>query len=104
MSMMYIVFGVERYDFNYVLGVTAVSAAEHYPYLNSGQLKGMLGGMKAAAEYEGLLVKNNIVKKTGDGMRGMASQTWGHLTIIAFIILGNILYFIKKRQTKLQES
>ncbi|MBF0300704.1 MAG: hypothetical protein HQK51_18465 [Oligoflexia bacterium] len=87
----YIVYGVDRFKFNYIAGVTAVSAADYYPYLQSGQMKGLLGGMKAAAEYEGLL------GKISDGMRGMASQSWGHITIIAFIIIGNILFYVKKR-------
>ncbi len=33
-------------------GTTAVSAAEFYPYLQSGQMIGLLGGLKGAAEYE----------------------------------------------------
>lgn len=86
----YIVYGVDKYNFNYFAGVTAVSATEYFPYLQSGQMKGLLAGMKAAAEYEG--ISGNI----GDGMRGMASQTWGHMTIIFFIIIGNILYYIKR--------
>jgi hypothetical protein len=36
-------------------GCTAVSAPEFYPYLNAGQMVGLLGGMQAAAEYEKLL-------------------------------------------------
>ncbi len=87
----FIVFGVDKYKFNYVAGVTAVSATEYFPFLQSGQMKGLLAGMKAAAEYEGLS------GHSGAGMRGMASQSWGHLTIIFFIIIGNILFYMKKR-------
>lgn len=94
----YIVYGVDRFKFNYVAGVTAVSAADYYPYLQSGQMKGLLGGMKAAAEYEGL------AGKISDGMRGMASQTWGHVTIIIFIIIGNILFYVKRRYDEKEKS
>jgi hypothetical protein len=87
----YIVWGVDRFNFNFAGGVTAVSAAEQYPFLQSGQLKGLMGGMKGAAEYEVLINKN------ANAMRGMASQTWGHLVIIFFIVIGNILYYFKKR-------
>jgi len=37
------------------VGVTAVMAADLYPYLQSGQLVGMLAGLKGAAEYEKLV-------------------------------------------------
>jgi hypothetical protein len=37
------------------VGVTAVMAADMYPYLQSGQLIGMLSGLKGAAEYEKLV-------------------------------------------------
>lgn len=33
-------------------GSTAVSAAEFYPYLQTGQMVGLMGGLKGAAEYE----------------------------------------------------
>ena len=38
-----------------IIGPTAVGAPKYYAYLNSGQLVGMVGGMKGAAEYESLL-------------------------------------------------
>ena len=41
-----------RFHLPMVAGVTAVSAPEFYPYLQSGQLLGLLGGMAGAAEYE----------------------------------------------------
>ncbi len=87
----YLIYGQSKFNFNYVAGVTAVSATEYFPYLQSGQMKGLLAGMKAAAEYEFL------IGKISDGMRGMAPQMWGHLVIIFFIIIGNILYFVKRR-------
>ncbi len=36
-------------------GITAVMAADQYPYIQSGQLVGILGGLKGAAEYEELV-------------------------------------------------
>ncbi len=87
----YILYGVNKFNFKYIAGVTAVSATEYFPYLQSGQMKGLLPGMKAAAEYE------SLIGHISDAMRGMASQTWGHLTIIFFIIFGNIIFYLKKR-------
>lgn len=94
----YISFGVTKFGFNFIVGVTGVSATEYYTYLQSGQLKGLLAGMKAAAEYEQLL------GKIGDGMRGMASQTWGHLTMITFIVIGNLVFFFRKKEGKNKEE
>ncbi len=36
-------------------GITAVMAADQYPYIQTGQLVGILGGLKGAAEYEELV-------------------------------------------------
>jgi hypothetical protein len=86
-------------------GVTAVSAADFYPYLNSGQFTGMLAGMKGAAEYEELVAGR--MQANGEtwtsrrlGTEAMASQTAAHIAIMAFIIIGNIGYFVTRRRKK----
>jgi hypothetical protein len=76
-------------------GVTAVMATDLYPYLDSGQLVGLLGGMRGAAEYE------ELIGQHGSGVRGMDSQSVIHLIIIILIILGNLAYFMTRRQRKL---
>jgi hypothetical protein len=84
-------------------GITAVSAADFYPYVNSGQFTGMLAGMKGAAEYEELL-EQRMVKNGMDwhlrrkGTEAMSSQAAAHLAIMAFIIIGNIAYFVTRRR------
>jgi hypothetical protein len=84
-------------------GITAVSAADYYPYVNSGQFSGMLAGMKGAAEYEELL-EGRMAKNGMDwhlrrkGTEAMSSQTAAHLAIMAFIIIGNIGFFITRRR------
>ena len=72
-------------------GVTAVMATDFYPYLNAGQLEGLLGGMRGAAEYEVL------IDRPDQGLRGMDSQSVIHLIIIVLIAVGNAAYFISKR-------
>lgn len=94
MPKSFIVFGVEKYNFNFITGATAVSGTEYFTYLQSGQMDGLLIGMKGAAEYEGL---SGFI---GDAMSGMASQSWGHIVILLFIIIGNVLYYVKKRMDK----
>lgn len=83
-----------RYHVLLGAGCTAVSAPEYYPYYQSGQLVGLLGGMKGAAEYE------ELVKKPGLGISGMVAQSTVHILIIAFILFGNVVYLWGKRTRK----
>ena len=76
------------------IGVTAVSAPAYFAYLNSGQLTGMLGGMKGAAEYE------NLVHKPAAATLGMNAQSMVHLFIIFSVLAGNIIFFLDKRGKK----
>ena len=71
-------------------GVSAVMAPELYPYLNSGQLLGLMGGLKGAAEYE------KLTDSPAEGYRGMIAQSIAHFTIGLFIILSNLFYFLSK--------
>lgn len=72
-------------------GSTAVSAPQFFPYLQTGQLIGLLGGLKGAAEYE------TLVNHPGAATSRMDSQSVAHLVIIAFIIFANVAYFISRR-------
>ncbi len=83
-----------RFGQKIFLGVTAVSAPDAYPYLQSGQIVGLLGGLKGAAEYEVLTGHPDIA------VTGMTAQSWGHALIIFFIILGNIGFFVVRRRKK----
>ena len=75
-------------------GTTSIQVNEVLPYVQSGQLKGILAGMPGAAEYEALVGKKGIATS------GMAAQSYGHIVIILFIILGNLAYFIKDRRER----
>ena len=84
-------------------GITAVSAADFYIYLNSGQFTGMLAGMKGAAEYEELVEQKMIAEGKDWGLRrrateAMSSQTAAHLAIMFFIIVGNVAFFATRRR------
>ena len=81
-----------RFDQRMVFGTTAVMAPDAYPYLNSGQIEGLVGGLKGAAEYE------TLVGVPGLGTRGMPAQEWAHLLVIGFIVLGNLGYFFTRRE------
>lgn len=73
-------------------GVTAVMAPKCYSFLQTGQLVGLLGGMKGAAEYE------KLTSNPGKALRGMDSQSIIHLAIILFVVLGNLGYFAARKK------
>jgi len=75
-----------RFHLPMVSACTAVSAPEYYPYLQAGQLHGLLGGMAGAAEYE------ILVGAPGLATRGMDAQSLAHLFIAFMIILGNLAF------------
>lgn len=89
----WIIYGNGRYNVPLALGLTGVMGADYYQYLHSEQIFGLIGGWKGAAEYETL-----IGMKAGDAQRGMPAQVVAHLTIILFIVLGNVGYFLSRRR------
>ncbi|HEX7321100.1 MAG TPA: hypothetical protein VF399_12195 [bacterium] len=91
-------YGQSKFGMKVATGVTAVSAADAFPYLNSGQLIGMFGGMKGAAEYETMLAKNGYRMPNQNATKAMDAQSLGHLFIILFIIVGNVGFFLMRRQ------
>ncbi|HPH61968.1 MAG TPA: hypothetical protein PLX72_10010, partial [Candidatus Syntrophosphaera sp.] len=57
-----------KFGTNIAVGVTAVMAADEYPYLQTGQFIGMLAGLKGAAEYEKLVDVFAAYRAPGDEM------------------------------------
>jgi hypothetical protein len=80
-----------RYKKDINVAITAVMATSIYPYLQSGQIKGLVSGLKGAAEYE------ILIKKEGMGTKGMDAQSIAHLLIILLVIFGNVTYFWGKK-------
>ncbi|PKK82995.1 MAG: hypothetical protein CVT49_10650 [candidate division Zixibacteria bacterium HGW-Zixibacteria-1] len=80
-------------------GCAAVSAPLLYPYYPK-QMVGLLGGIKGAAEYESQLKKvyKRFEKSPTPGIKMMGPQTLAHLIVMAFIVIGNISYFVSKRK------
>lgn len=81
-----------RYQQAVVPAITAVMATTFYPFLQEKQIIGMVPGLKAAAEYE------QLIGKLGDASLGMSAQSISHFLIVLFVIIGNIGYFMMKRQ------
>jgi len=83
-----------RFHITMVAGVTAVSAPEYYPYLQSGQLQGLLGGMAGAAEYE------KVRNEKGSATRGMDAQSMAHVFVAFCILAGNWVQWSKRKKEK----
>jgi hypothetical protein len=83
-----------RYKAPLALGVTAVMASDYYTFLASGQIFGLIGGLKGAAEYE------KLIGYSGAATRAMDVQSIAHSVIVLFIIIGNIAYFASRRKKR----
>jgi hypothetical protein len=90
----WVAYAHERYGQKLAAGVTAVMAADYYPYLQTGQLVGLIGGLKGAAEYE------KLINRPDDGLKGMDAQTIVHLFVVLMILLGNIAFLFVQRAKK----
>lgn len=91
-DQVWIPYGQEKYRFSLGAGCTAVMAPDLFPFLQSGQIAGLVGGLAGAAEYE------RLVGHPGSATAGMQAQSITHLIIIGFILLGNAVYFLSRRQ------
>jgi hypothetical protein len=84
-----------------VSGVTGVQAPDMYPYIGK-QLRGLLGAIKGAAEYEKLVIDKyggeHPDPKYLKAKYRMGPQLIAHVLIILLIILANIIYFVDKHR------
>jgi len=79
-------------------GLTAVSASDFYQYFQTGQFSGLMIGMKGAAEYEEMIASELKIQGRRKASEALGSLTTAHLTIIIFIIIGNIGFFLRRRK------
>lgn len=86
-AVQWIEYAGARYNQKILAGLTSAMITTYDPYLNSGQLFSVVGGLKGAAEYE------MLCGQPGRGSRGLLAQSTAHIFIIALIIIGNVIYF-----------
>ncbi len=86
------IYGKDKYQFELGGGSTAVMAPGLYPRLRAGQINGLIGGLRGAAEYE------KLIDHSGKAVAGMDAQSATHFVIIILIVLCNIFYAISRRQ------
>lgn len=69
----------------------AVDVPNTIPFVKSGQLKGLITGMRGSAEFE------ILAKMPGSAVAGMDAQSLSHVLIILFIALGNIGFILSRK-------
>ena len=91
-------------------GCTSIMVTDAIPYVESGQLRGILAGMPGAAEYENLvynfMINQNNNKYilnydkiySGKATSRMSSQSLAHVVMVLLIIFGNISYYLKRKR------
>jgi hypothetical protein len=87
-------FAVDRFHVPCGAGNTAVQAPQVYPYLDTGQLTGLMGGMKGGAEYE------KLTGYKAKATMAMVSQTAAHIFVVLFIIIGNLAFFMTRGKSR----
>ena len=98
LSEYWVIWAGGKYHARIVAGNTAIQAVLIYPFLQTGQLSGMLGGLKGAAEYE------RLIGRDGAGVRGMDAQSLAHFLIVLFILLGNLGFLLQRRAARAREA
>ena len=93
-------------------GCTSIMVTDAIPYVQSGQLKGILAGMPGAAEYEKLVydylndelnsnnkyINTSAIITKGKAFARMSAQSVAHLVMVVFIVLGNLSYYYERRR------
>lgn len=74
-----------------VMGTASISVPGEMPYYASGQYKGLLAGLRGAAEYE------LLADYPGSAILGMDAQSAAHFLVIALIAIGNIGFFLSRK-------
>ena len=90
----WIAYGHDRFDFPLGAGTTAVIAPKLYPFLQTGQLVGFLGGLRGAADYELML------EQSGNATQGMQAQSVTHILLIVLIVGANARFIVNRLRRK----
>jgi hypothetical protein len=90
----FISYAQAKFGVRVAAGMTAVMATDAYPYLGTGQLSGLMGGLKGAAEYE------QLIGHRDRAFVGMDAQSITHVLIVLLILAGNVAYFAGGRSRR----
>ncbi len=82
----------------FVHGCTSITIPEAYIYLDSKQLDGLFEGIAGAAWYSHLLNKNFPNREPDTALLVNTGLGVAQLLIIVLIIIGNIVFFVKRKK------
>ena len=88
----WITFANVQFNQKIAAGVTGVIISQMYPYLQTGQLIGLISGIAGAAEYE------DLIKAPAKGVLWINIESFVHLLIVLLVIIGNIAFFVQRKQ------
>ena len=103
-------FACDEYNVPLSSGCTSIMVTDAIPYVESGQIRGILAGMPGAAEYEQMVFNylNNLDTNEhmnpdvevlpGKATSRMSAQSIAHVLMVIFIILGNISYYLLRKR------
>ena len=94
MPTYWIEYGGARFHVTVCSAMTAAMMTTFDPYVASGQLHSLVGGLRGAAEYE------TLIGIGGGGGRGMLAQAAAHWYVLALIIAGNVIYYLERRKAR----
>lgn len=60
------------------------------PYLDSGQLRGLVSGFDGAYGYQALRMQAGSLHPGPDLQPQLVAQNWGHLALLGIVVLGNL--------------
>lgn len=100
-------YGRGKQQFRIGTAVTAVTAPGRMTFYKSGQIVGLLNGMRGAAEYEYLVTTTEDEERHGTpppplrgALAGMYALSASHFLVIGLVALSNLLYFLSRRRSR----
>ena len=88
----WIIYANVQYNLQVAAGVTGVIISQMYPYLQTGQLVGLISGILGAAEYE------KLIDAPGKGLQWINIESFVHLLIVILVVIGNIIFFQQRQR------
>lgn len=73
---------------------TTNEVPNYSPYISSGQLKGLFGGVRGSAEYEYLL------NRPGPALAQAMATNLGGLLWLVLVVIGNVFYFMARSRSE----
>lgn len=87
-----------RYNMTSTMAINAANLSLLLPYSNAGLIRGLINGIRGGAEYE-------LLTQTPSGATAfLGSLTLIHIYVIILIVIGNLIYLLRKRAGEKEET